>query len=148
MVGLNVLWMCRVAAQRDSWHAFDSQCYFPCLGVWSCRKYYERGSLSTYMVCCVSAVWRSYGKLRLGVSPFTSSLITIPYREGGLSNANTTSLLAHKTHMLAVSHNPFTHVAPLPPTPCPQHTHNLLIWLSPRETRQWTINLLINTSIN
>lgn len=151
VVGLNVLWMCRVAAQRDSWHALDSQCLSPKSGRLGCGRKYERVSLSADIVCeCLLCIWCSYSKLRLWVSPFTSSLITVPTGEAAqksLSNANTVSLLAHITHRRAVSHNPFTVYFPRLRLPAPK-THNLLVLLSPRVTRQRTVNLLINASIN
>lgn len=52
-----------------------------------------------------------YGKRCLWVSPFISSLITVPTgtaEQESLSNAKALSLLAHNTHRLAVSHSPLT----------------------------------------
>lgn len=121
------------------------------LGLWEKN---ERGSLSAYYIVgmCVSllCVWCSYGKHSLWVSPFISSLITIPTGKAAqktLSNANALSAWTHHAQAGSLP-QPFYSILPLPTSPCPQCTHNLLVWLSPRETRQWTANLLINTSIN
>lgn len=61
--------MCRVAAQRDSWHAFDILCLSPCLGDWGCGRQYKKGSLSAYIVC-MSAVYMLllWKALSLGLS--------------------------------------------------------------------------------
>lgn len=154
MAGLNVLWMCRVAAQRDSWHAFDILCLSPCLGDWGCGRQYKKGSLSAYIVC-MSAVYMLllWKALSLGLSIY----IFINHHshwEGGIEESFKCklTLCLHTTHThtyrLAVSHSPFYSIPPSPGAPCPQRSNNLLVWLSPRETRQWTVNLLINTSIN
>lgn len=75
----------------------------------------------------VLCIWCSYGKCRLWVSPFISSLITVPTGKGAqksLSNANVFSLVAQNTHRLAGSlPHPFYSIPPLRPTPFPQHTH-------------------------
>lgn len=155
MAGLNALWMCRVAAQRDLWHAFEILCLSPCLGDCGCgTKKWEMEYLYVYMCVFLLWIWHSYGKRHLWVSPFKPSLITIPTGKAAqrsLSNANSLSLLAHNRHRLAISHSPFTVYFPCIRLPGPNtltHTHNVLVWLSPRETRQWTVNLLINTRIN
>lgn len=111
---------------------------------------------SAYVCVCVFLlwIWHSYGKRHLWVSPFIPSLITIPTGKAAqrsLSNANSLSLLAHNRHRLAISHSPLQYTYPCIRLPGPNtltHTHNVLVWLSPRETRQWTVNLLINTLIN
>lgn len=74
---------------------------------------------------CLLCIWCSYGKRRLRVSPFISSLITVPTGKAAqksLSNANAISLLAHNMHRLAVSHNPFTVYLPRLRLPAP-NTH-------------------------
>lgn len=62
------------------------------------------------------------------------------------------SLAAHNTYELAVSHCHGTVHIPLPqlPAPNPAHTQarNSLVQLSPRETNHWTLNPLVNTLIN
>lgn len=47
--------MCRVAAQRDSWHAFDILCLSPCLGDWGCGRKYGRGNPSAVWCVCICA---------------------------------------------------------------------------------------------
>lgn len=108
------------------------------------------------MVCicvCVSAVyivllWKALSL----VSPFISSLITVPTGKAAqksLSNANALTLLAHNTHRLAVSHYSFTVYLPRLRLPAP-NTHNLFFWLFPRETSGQLIfsstHRLINTT--
>ena len=79
------------------------------------------------IVCvCLLCIWCSYGKRRLWVSPFISSLITVPTGKAAqksLSNANALSLVAHNMKRLAVSHSPFTVYLPHLQLPAPNaHT--------------------------
>lgn len=145
MAGLNVLWMCFVATQQEPmtrlWYLVFI-CLSGRLKLW--EKIGKRGLNVRVFAVYIVVLWKHW------FPPFISSLITIPtgkVAQKSLSNANMHALPACTQHAHAGSLPQPLYSIP-PSTPYPHHANNLLLWPSPRETREWTVNLFINTSIN
>lgn len=125
----------------------------PCMGLKLCCTSCNRGCVH---VCCVydrpPPPWRA---VSLGLSIY----IFINHRsqrEGSIEDSFKCKLTPRCLHTTRTSWQSPTDLlqyaslspSSLPPTHTHTQTRNLLVRLSPRETRQWTVNPLINTSIN